>query len=227
MTTIMPRFVPVALVALVISSGCAALNGMSEDTHRPKRWSDEWYAIEAESPAGARQRLRGGKLWPPFSRPTGKDQQFLHKFHTAHYWPYPYQCQDRQFVRTVSQSQVNNGWIAATTLYSYHFDPETHSLNHSGRLQLRWILEDAPPNHRLVWVQAGTNSNTSQSRLSSVRDETADMIGEPPRPPIMLRVTSPLGRPAGEVDQIWRRRLESQPLPRIRYTELPTGTGGD
>ena len=39
-----------------------------------KRWSPEWYAAEAGEPVGARQKLKYGKMWPPYPRPTGKKQ---------------------------------------------------------------------------------------------------------------------------------------------------------
>ena len=92
-----------------------------------------WYADRASDPVGSRQRLIKGKFWPPTPRPTGRSQIPSHRYHSAHYWPYPYKCEDRAFVRQVSNSQISNGWVMATTLYSYHFNPDTNQLTRSGR----------------------------------------------------------------------------------------------
>ncbi len=176
---------------------------------------EQWYAARAGDPTGSRQQYINGKLWPPQPRPTGDPQLFSHMYHAAHYWPHPYQCEDRSYVRDVSRREVNNGWIKATTLYDYHFNNDTHALNRAGRIQLRWILQNTPTNHRFAFVQTGVNAKASQFRVTSVQTEAVEMVGQNNVPPIMLRVTTPLGRPAIEVDQIRRGELDSLPVPRI------------
>jgi hypothetical protein len=42
----------------------------------------------------------------------------------------------------------------------------------------------------------------------------------------MLRVTSPVGRPAVEIDMIRRAEMSTIPNPRITYEALPTGGNG-
>jgi hypothetical protein len=132
------------LCSAALFSGCGILGNETHDGRRVKRWSKEWYEMESQAPVGARQKEHAGQLWPPFARPTGEGMQFSHKYHHAHYWPYPYNCEDRDFVRSLSAQQVANGWVSHTTLYDYHFDAETHKLNNSGNLKLKWILEHAP-----------------------------------------------------------------------------------
>lgn len=227
MTSAARRILPVfsCICAAALLSGCRCLETETADGCRIKRWSDEWYAIEAQKPVGARQREHCGKLWPPFARPTGEPMEFSHKFHFAHYWPYPFHCEDRAFVRELSNRQVHNGWIAHTTLYDYHFDEDTHKLNNSGFLKLRWILQNAPQDRRMVSVQAGRSEAVSQQRVASVEVEANRIAGDANLPAVALRVTEPLGRPAMEVDAIRRSELESMPSPRITYTQLPTGVG--
>ncbi len=187
----------------------------------PHRWSEEWYAIEADSPVGARQKYKKGKLWPPFPRPQGKEQQLSHRFHAAHYWPFPYRCKDRDYIRDLSQMQTAQGWLNETTLYDFHFDPESQELNHAGRLQLRWIMETAPVQYRQVSVQSGSSIEQSQIRVQSTTAEAIQMAGADGIPPIGLRITSATGRPAVEINQIRRLEFGSMPNPRIQYT-----TGG-
>lgn len=173
------------------------------------------YAERAGDPIGARQVYKHGKLWPPYPRPTGPANLPSHLYHAAHYWPYPYVCQDRDYVRSLSGAQISNGWVAMTTLYDYHFDPDTHQLNASGRMQLRWILENAPARHRYTFVQTASDPVSSETRLASVKTEAGLMLGDESLPPVMLRVTSPLGRPAEEIDAIRRIDRESIIEPRI------------
>ena len=183
---------------------------------RPKGTSkEEWYEQRASDPVGARQRFAFGKHWPPYPRPTGLSQLPSHTYHAAHYWPYPYQCDDRAIVREFSDRQINNGWVTATTLYEYHFDPNTNELSRSGVIQLRWILENAPESRRFVFVQSATNNDVSQQRLMNVQTEATNLVGKGNVPPVMLRVTSPLGRPALEVDRIRRLEIDTLPTPRI------------
>jgi hypothetical protein len=180
--------------------------------------------MEASRPVGARQKCKKGKLWPPFARPDGPKQQFCHRYHAAHYWPYPHICDDRQYVRNFSELQCSNGWMEGTTLFDYHFEEDELTLNHSGENHLRWILVHAPVHRRAVWVQASFNREISDDRLAAVQDRVAELVGEGEIPPVMLRITSAAGRPAEEIDLIRRAELNSTPEPRIVYQAL---TGGE
>ena len=222
------------LWAVVLFSVVTAAPGIvqSQDNEEccesaPRRWSAAWYEQESCTPVGAPQRFHMGKLWPPWPRPTGKRQQFSHKFHAAHYWPHPYVCQDRHFVRSILDRQVTNGWVASTTLYDYHFDPTTHELTHAGRLHLRWILEETPEKHRLVFVQTAESSDASQERMAGVRSEATARVGDGNVPPIMPRATSPLGRPAAEIVNIHRAELLAQPVPRVPLSGASSLGGAD
>lgn len=193
----------------------------------PRRWSEEWYEQQLGRPVGSRQHKHVGKLWPPFPRPVGEEgMEFSHRYHAAHYWPWPYNCDDRAYLRDLSAQQVSAGWIVETTLYEYHFDPELHVLNHAGELQLRWILEAAPHERRVVFVQNGFSNAISQLRLANARSAAVAMVGEANLPPVVLRVTQPTGRPAIENLQIRQAELATQPEPRIQYVPPNPSAGG-
>lgn len=176
---------------------------------------ESFYASRACDPIGARQVYKKGKNWPPYPRPTGPANLPSHLYHAEHYWPFPYACQDRDYVKSLSGAQVSNGWVSMTTLYEYHFDPDTHQLNPSGRMQLRWILENAPQRHRYAFVQSGSDETCSETRIVAVRNEAAQLVGPDLVPPVMLRITSPLGRPADEIDAVRRKDRETMLEPRI------------
>ncbi|MEX0702934.1 MAG: hypothetical protein WD069_12640 [Planctomycetales bacterium] len=201
-------------------------NGGCPHGEPPKRWSDEWYALRACDPVSARQVEHCGKQWPPYPRPCGEKPEFSHIYHAAHYWPYPYVCDDRAYVRSVLALQEQNGWTEATTLYEYHFDADTQQVNQPGRLHLRWILQNPRPEYRLIYVQTADTPDVTQARLDSARAAAIELAGEANLPPIMPRVTDPLGRPAREIDLIQRAIFDTVPQPRIQYNALPSGAGG-
>lgn len=193
----------------------------------PPRGSDEWYAMHADDPVGERQVYKYGKLWPPQPRPTGPKQLAIHKYHTQKYWPMPYVCSDRQAVYSVWNSQAENGWQSITTMYDYHFDPQTNELNHSGQRHLQWILLNAPPERRRVSVQASTEQAINQARVSNVQMAAAAISGSAPLSEITLRNAFPAGRPAEEVQWLHEQQLELRTPPQIQYTAPDSGGGGN
>ncbi len=208
------------VMATMVLTGCTALNRDPCDPRPPRLYSEDYYAMRANTPVGARQEYRYGKLWPPFPRPTGERQTCIQRYHTAKYWPYPYNCRDQQSMGEYVQTTVDNGWIQEATLYAYHFNEDTPELNHAGLMHLRWMLENAPEQHRVCWVQTGSNRQISDARLNAVQLTAAEMVGQENVPPVMLRVDSPTGRPAQHIDTQYRAFLKSMPEPRIHYEEV-------
>lgn len=200
------------------------------ETNRYSTWKRErdaqradWYARRSTDPVGSRRRYVKGKFWPPYPRPEGLSMIPSHRFHAAHYWPYPYVCQDRQSVRAFIAAQEDAGWVEATTLFAYHFDRDTKQLNRSGRMHAQWILRTAPVKRRVIYVQTATDFDATEMRIASVATELARMVGAENTPPIIRRVASPLGRSADEVDKIQQSNGNSLPVPRI---SSPLGGGG-
>jgi hypothetical protein len=211
------------VLATMVMTGCTILNRDEGDPRPPRRFSEDYYEGKAHLPVGARQKYRDGVLWPPYPRPTEEEQSCVHRYHAAHYWPHPYNCWDQQSVYDHIQVHVDNGWVLQTTLYEYHFEEDTGDLNHAGFTHLRWILENAPEYYRACWVQTGPTQEISNLRLNAVQLAAAEMVGQENVPPIMLRVDSPTGRPAQQIDLQYRAFNNSLPQPRIQYQALPTG----
>src|SRR5690606_37667776 len=102
--------------------GCGCRSGGS---------GDRWWKLgncDKPGPIGAEQKCRHGQLWPPYPRPQDNAGFWAH-YHAAHYWPHPYNCWDRSWVKQTLAIQNANGWAQCTTLCAQHFDPETHMLN--------------------------------------------------------------------------------------------------
>ncbi len=168
-----------------------------------------------ERPVGASQKEFKGKLWPPFPRPVGKEAGFWQQYHYAHYWPYPHSCEDQSSVRAALNLQVSNGWVEGTTLFNYHFHPETHQLNSAGLSHLEYILFRVPGQYRTAFVQMSGSAQSDQRRVANVQSAASSLLNDGNLPPIALRRGKAYGAPAGEVDMISRKYISSTPNPRL------------
>ena len=215
------------VAALAIASPTASFAGWPFFAEGTKRGSQEYYCEHGEDPVGERQKFHHGKAWPPFTRPCGPEQTFIHKYHANHYWPFPYNIRDQDDVRLVSQTQVANGWASYTTLYDYHFDPSTHLLNSAGMQQLSWIFLQAPPAHRHIYVSTTSDVAFNDVRTQSVRKALTGFAGGEASMPITLRHTAPLGRPATEVEQIFTNAASNALPPAIEYQAVGSASGAN
>ena len=194
---------------------------------RPRRWSEEWYEQRAGDPPGARKIYKHGKLWPPYPRPVGQKQTYWHAYHTAKYWPYPYNCEDRAFERGILQQQANAGWEIATTLHDYHFDEETNRLNTAGEAHLRWILTQARQQYRTTFVASGTNAEIGEFRLAHVQNLAREITAPTARRSCSRWIPSSAGRrskstrSAGWSCSLNRSRGCSLSAPRERPAAFP------
>jgi len=191
----------------------------------PAPYSDEWWALRAQDPPGTRQVEKDGKLWPPFARPVGDKQHWVHQYHHAHYWPYPYNCDDEAYVRNIWQQQAVSGWVSATTLRDYHFDPETQQLNSNGRQHLYWIVTAAPVQYRTVYVAQGLSIEEATIRQANVERVSKELCADA-QVPVLLRHEMFRGRPAQEIDQLRRLELQSMPRPRLFTVGSASRSGG-
>ena len=217
----------VAIAGSTILSGCVALRRNTDKVSAHEKGSKAWWAERANDPIGGRQKLHHGKLYPPFARPTGPEQQLSHTFHAAHYWPHPYCEQDRVFVENIYNDQIANGWNDATTVYEYHFDPTTHELTQPGQNHIRWMMEQAPPSRRVAYVQSTYDNAIDQVHLAAVRLAVNHFTGNGTTiPPVVLRHCSPNGRPAEEIQAIRTAELNAIVAPTISGAIQGAGGGG-
>lgn len=208
------------VVVMAFSTGAVHAGG-------PFPFTEEWYQQRAEDPPGARQIAKHGKYWPPYPRPIGRKQTFSHGYHTAHYWPYPYNCQDRADVHNLLDAQTGAGWAAATTLHDYHFDMDTQQLTDAGRNHLIWVMNSVPAQYRTVYISQGMTAATGQLRVAQ-SEKFMYETGSTNIPPIVTKYEIFYGRPANEVDRLRTLELDSIPRPRLFLVGASSrgGSGG-
>ncbi|MBL8849032.1 MAG: hypothetical protein JNG89_05085 [Planctomycetaceae bacterium] len=210
-------------LAWITSAPATGLAGWPFTSDGPRHGSQEYYEMRSSEPYGQRQAYRYGKMWPPEPRAGGKPQPCIHRFYAQHYWPYPYTAMDQADVNLVSDLQIGNGWLSLCTFYPYHFDPVTNKLNSSGQTHLQWLLSNVPLEQRQAFLAMSNDRSINDRRMSSMQESVATMLGDARSLPITLRVSSEIGRPASEIDSIFKQRLENMDSPVIPFAAATTG----
>lgn len=187
--------------------------------------SPEWWNEKAMLPPGVRQECKKGKVWPMRPRSTAEPQQFSHTFHSAHYWPLPYVCQDRQSVNDMIEAQVSLGWQEETTLYDMHFTDDV-TLTEPARRKLIDIIQIVPLHRRTVYVQQTIDPTVTQARVTAVQNMLRELTNGAEEIPVVARSARLYSRPAGEVKALNDLYRQSIPSPRITLGTAGGGGGG-
>jgi hypothetical protein len=140
---------------------------------------------------------------------------FRDGFHKNHQWPEPFVYQDREAVIAPFEAMVHNGWKQQTMICGYHFQPDSAKLTPSGRAKLSWILRQAPPEHRTVYVQETESRKLTLARIDAVQQLAARQIPPGQLPAVVATTTPADGTSADDVDAVMRGFSKSAPAPRL------------
>ena len=179
-------------------------------------------------PPGGRQVEKHGLLWPPYPRSTAPKASVSTQFHHAHYWPLPYSCRDRAFVKEFMARQVRAGVTEHAALHDFHFHPETHELTDAGRERLRSAVLTAASAGTTspIVVAAGAQPEVGYARLARVQSAVAELGAPQLAPSVSLGHGPAIGRPAEEINRLRLDELQSTPQPRIPVATFSTGSTG-
>ena len=128
-------------------------------------------------------------------------------------WPWPYQCPDRLAVREPFCIMVNNGWRRQNLIGSHYFNPQTNQLTTAGELRVQWIMTQAPPDHRSIFVERSLDPQLNAERLAVVRDYATKVSVDGRPPQVEETYLMAEGRPAAVVDATNVKFLQSMPAP--------------
>jgi hypothetical protein len=151
---------------------------------------------------------------------------FRDGFHKNHQWPEPFIYQDREAVIAPFEVMVHNGWKQQTMICSYHFQPDSAKLTPSGRAKLTWILRQAPPEHRTVYVQETESRKLTLARIDAVQQLAARQLPAGQLPAVVATTTPPDGTSAEDVDGVLRGFSKSAPAPRLPASSTGASSGG-
>jgi hypothetical protein len=140
---------------------------------------------------------------------------FRDGFHKNHQWPKPFVYQDREAVIAPFEAMVHGGWKQQTMICEYHFQPDSARLTTSGENKLRWILRQAPPEHRTIYVQESASRKLTLARIDAVEQLAARQVPSGQVPGVVAVNTPADYTPADDVDGVMREFSKSAPSPRI------------
>ncbi len=141
-------------------------------------------------------------------------------------WPEPFQTYDRQSVRAAFVPMIAGGWQSQTTLTDADFDSNTHELTRAGRYKVRWIVTQAPPARRKVYVLVAEDENATATRIDQVQQSLAQIIPRGPLPPVLSTYSAPRGVSGGYSDGTWKAFEDQLPPPTLQNSgSLSTSTG--
>jgi hypothetical protein len=130
-------------------------------------------------------------------------------------WPEPFTRPDRYAVRSPFGVMVENGWRRQNLLGEHHFVAQGTELTEAGRMKVRWILTEAPAQHRTIYVQRAIKSDVTAARIDTVQQLAAELLPEGALP-LVLETSIPVrGWPASRADMIGRKFDASTPDPRL------------
>ncbi len=136
-------------------------------------------------------------------------------FHNNNAWPKPFIFSDRAAVAQPMLLMANNGWRRQCMLCDYHFENDTAKLTTAGELKLRWILNQANPEHRTVYLQRAGQPDLTTARMEFVQQSAAGML---PRGELPQIVETSLETPSFSAEAVDTTTVQfngSAPIPRL------------
>jgi hypothetical protein len=143
-------------------------------------------------------------------------------WHRVNAWPEPFLHADRDLVRQPLIAMTDNGWRMQNTLSDHLFDGETSKLTQAGTLKVRWIVTQAPPHRRTVFVLRGATPDSTLARVDAVQEAITQLVPQGNRPEVLLTDVIPVGGSGDYFDAVDRQLKDSIPPPRLPQVG-PTG----
>jgi hypothetical protein len=123
-------------------------------------------------------------------------QSVVSDFRQANLWPYPYVCADREAVPPSFAIMVQNGWRRQNLLAEQHFKSDGGELNAAGEKMVRWIVNEAPTQHRAIFVRRTETPEGTKARLAAVEQFAAKVSMDGTVPSILETNIRSAGYPA-------------------------------
>jgi uncharacterized membrane protein YgcG len=140
-------------------------------------------------------------------------------------WPAPFVCPDRQAVRAPFAVMVNNGWRRQNMLGDSYFEPTTGQLTEAGKLKIRWIIFEAPEQHREIYVHIGQTNDETQARLATVTAQATSLAPQGEMPSITQTSISDESYPADRTNWIIDKYKTAKDL-QPPYLQTSSGQSG-
>jgi len=117
-------------------------------------------------------------------------------YRQANRWPFPYVCPDRQAVAAPFQIMIDNGWRRQNLVADQHFKGKKGELSAAGERMIRWIVQEAPRQHRTIFVRRADTEEETAARMAAVQQFAIKVSSDGNVPPVLETTVSPAGHPA-------------------------------
>jgi hypothetical protein len=118
-------------------------------------------------------------------------------------WPAQYVQPSRRAICRSYELMIANGWRRNNLLTKYDFATEGEGLSEAGKLRVSWILTQAPPNRRTIFVQRGADDATTAARIDAVQSLAADLGAGAGPVDVQETLLRDEGHPAASVDAVF------------------------
>lgn len=150
-----------------------------------------------------------GSRWDAFWQSVARDWK------RNNCWPDAFLPADRLAARAPFVVMVHNGWRRQNLVADHHFEEGTSTLNESGELKIRWIMTQAPRQHRTIYVHRASTPEQTAKRVEAAQTFAGKFATRGEAPVVQETDIDMVGLPAVRVDMIDRAWLESAPPPRL------------
>lgn len=140
-------------------------------------------------------------------------------------WPEPFIYPDRDAARAPWGIMTSNGWERQNLLIDMYFEENGARLTDAGRTKLNWILFEAPPQHRVVYVHRSIHPEETATRMATVQTYVSSLWQGSAIPPILPSAASQDGWPADRVDLVNKKFLQAIPAPKLPASSQGGGGG--
>jgi len=142
-------------------------------------------------------------------------------------WPAQFVGQDRVAAKAPFDVMIQNGWRRQNLLGTHHFNEDCTKLTRSGELRVQWILTQAPPEHRQVFIERSLDPDVTQQRIATTNEFAKMVVADGSAIPAQETHILSSGRPAVEVDFVNTQFRKNMRTPALPSGATGGGGGGD
>ncbi len=147
-------------------------------------------------------------------------------WHRNNQWPEPFIEPDRASVRAPVSVMVERGWQRQNLLGDHHFENGTNQLTQAGKLRVKAILANSPPQFRTFYVERGDSQDITASRIDAVQQAIVGYVPEGALPGVLASDMMSEGWSSEYADAVTRRYSQTIPSPRLPKSYGSVSGGG-